>query len=114
MPVQSILVCNENEYRRISIHDILYVRIYDYLSTFHLANKQTISCSKSLNDIMISMPDHFFRINRSYLVNLNEVRSVIPQKRVIILSDSTELMVSYRKIASLKSTLTRYNHTLTR
>ena len=66
---------------------------------FHFKDKSKILVSKPLKeyDELLSKL-HFFRIHKSYLVNLNKIVSFEKQQGgSVILEDQTELSVSYRK-----------------
>lgn len=114
MTPQTLLIRNENEHRRINIHNIIYVRTNDYLSTFFLKHDQKINCSKPLNKIACILPDHFLRINRSVIINMNEIVLVKPKRRTVIMVDSTEISISVRKIKDLHVALAIQNITFTR
>ncbi|MDP3444665.1 MAG: LytTR family DNA-binding domain-containing protein [Ignavibacteria bacterium] len=113
MASEFLLIGNEIERRKINVNSILYVKIDDYLSTFFLTNNQKFICSKSLSEIMAYFPDHFFKINRAYIVNLDEVLSVQRNIRKIILTDATELKVSLRRMKSFNVALARQNMAVT-
>lgn len=106
MTSEFLLIGNEIERRRININSILYVKTEDYLSTFFLANSQKFICSKTLREIAYCLPDHFFQINKSCVVNLKEIVSVKRGTRKIILSNSSELIVSMRRMKALNDVLT--------
>ncbi len=98
MTSEFLIMSNEQEKRKIPTQDILYVIISDYLSTFKLKNNQSFTCSKSLSEIADILPDNFLQVNRSCVVNMNEVYAFRRQSRIIQLSDSSELTVSFRRI----------------
>ena len=100
---------NENECKCIDLADLIYVCVEDYLSTFHYANNQKFTCTKSLLEVESILPDNFFRINRNLIVNINNINTILYHNRTIILSDSTRLIVAYRRIRQLQITLTRRN-----
>lgn len=114
MDCRSLLIGNEQERRRIIIDCILYIKTEDYLSTFHLSNDKNFTCSKPLSEIAASLPGYFLQINRSCVVNMNKIQSLVRGKRQIVLSDSTILDVSIRRFKALQDALARHNDTLTR
>jgi len=111
---ESLLICNEQEKRRITIPEILYIATDDYLSTFMLMNTQKFTCSKTLSEITSFLPDYFFQINRSCVVNMNEIHSVRRKSRKIILRNSVELIVSIRRMKAFNNTLANQNIALAR
>lgn len=114
MGSRSLLIGNGKEQRIILVQTILYVKTDDYLSTFHLINNQKFVYSKPLYEIAEHLPDHFFQISRSCIVNLNMILSIKRSIRKIILIDTTELAVSARRMQSLHLTLANKNNTFTR
>lgn len=113
MDCKPLLICNEQEKRRIVITSILYISTDDYLSTFYLKDCQKFTCSKPLSEIVSYLPDHFFKINRAYIVNLDEVLSVQRNSRKIILTDATELKVSLRRMKPFNVALASQNMAVT-
>jgi DNA-binding LytR/AlgR family response regulator len=105
----ALLISNAQEEKRIVFSQILFVVTIDYLSTFHLKNGDTLACSKSLKEILTFLPNYFIQISRSCAVNLNEVASIKRRHRKIVLSASSELTASARRMkifhASLASTV---------
>ena len=65
MQTRFLLIGNEVEIRRISVQSILFIEIDDYFSSFYLINNQKFICSKSLCEIINTLPEHFFQINPS-------------------------------------------------
>lgn len=114
MGSNTLLIGNDKEIRIINIQTILYVKVDDYLSTFHLPDNQKSVCAKPMFEIAECLPDHFFQISRSCVVNLNEISLVKRKMRMIILSNGTELTVSARRMQDLHIALARLNSTFTR
>ena len=104
---------NESEYKCIDLTDLLYVRVYDYLSSFHSVNNQKFTCTKSLLEVVTILPDNFFRINRNSIVNIHKIDTFKRSKRKVYLSNSVEFIVSYRRIKQLQIELLRCNITIT-
>jgi DNA-binding LytR/AlgR family response regulator len=106
---ESLLISNEQETRIIRFDTILYVITEDYLSTLILINHPRFICSKPLCKIMNHLPPYFFQISRACVVNMNEIISVKRSARKIVLSNSSELIVSMRKMKTLYEALTNKN-----
>lgn len=104
---------NEYECKCIDLADLIYVNIEDYLSTFNCVNNQKFTCTKSLLEVESILPDNFFRINRNLIVNTNNINTIQNHNRTIILSNSSQFIVSHRRIKQLLITLTSRNITLT-
>lgn len=88
---------------------ILYIFTEDHLSTFYLLDNQKYTCSKSLNEIAPFLPDYFLQINRSCIVNMNEIKSFRRKSRKIILRNSVELIVSMRRMKTFNETFANQN-----
>ena len=110
----TLLIRNEQEKRRIIISDIVYVITEDYLSTFILKCCYKFVLSKPFNKIFTVLPDCFFQISRSCLVNMNEVLLLKSRQRQVVVSNFTELTVSARRIKAFNDALAAQNHALTR
>jgi len=104
---------NEGECKCIDLADLIYVCVEDYLSTFHYAKDQKFACTKSLLEVESILPDCFFRINRNLIVNINNINTILYPNRLIILSNSSQFVVSCRRIKQLHNALTRRNVALT-
>lgn len=114
MIAESLFICNEQEKRRIPFSSILYITIEDYLSTFVLSDQKNFVCSKSLCEIKDCLPCYFFQINRSCIVNLNEITSIKRHNRLVILTDESKHTVSVRRIKELNNAFATQNITLAR
>jgi DNA-binding LytR/AlgR family response regulator len=114
MPAPKIVTLrNESEYKCIDLTDLLYVSVYDYLSSFHSVNNQKFTCTKSLLEVVSMLPDNFFRINRNHIVNIHAIDTFKLSNRKVHLSNSVEFIVSYRRIKQLQIELLRCNLTIT-
>ena len=104
---------NESEYKCIDLTDLLYVSVYDYLSSFHSVNNQKFTCTKSLLEVGTILPDNFFRINRNHIVNIHAIDTFKLSNRTVYLSNSVEFIVSCRRIKKLQTALISRNLTIT-
>lgn len=111
---ETLLIGNGKEKRIIIVQTILYVKTDDYISTIHLINNQKFVCSKPLYEIEEHLPDYFFQISRSCIVNLNMISSIKRSIKKIILRDTTELTVSARRLHDLHKALANNNSAFTR
>lgn len=91
----------------ILVKDILRVEAMSNYSSFFLINKQRIIVSRTLKDFEeVLIPYNFFRVNRSQIVNLNEISKY--QKGdggVLHLTDGYEVEVSPQRKAELMEKL---------
>lgn len=114
MKKNHLLICNEKERIRISISSILYIETEDYLSTLYLKDNQKFTCSKPLSNFVGCLPDYFFQISRSVIVNLDKITSYKSSSRLITISASTKLTLSTRRIRDFNLAFTRQNITVAR
>jgi DNA-binding LytR/AlgR family response regulator len=94
----------------IAAEDILYVEAEDDYSRVHTTHGRYLS-GVSLSVLQTRLePLGFFRVHRSYLVDLGRVREVLPMyggTLMLVLSDAagTQIPVSRRRVAALKLAL---------
>lgn len=108
---KTIFVKSGATIKRIQSSDILYVTCEGNVSELHLQNGRQMTCIRLLKLIEKDLAGAgFVRINHNCLANLSEVeeiRSVNPRKRQLILSNADILDVSYRKWKDVKAALYR-------
>jgi two-component system, LytTR family, response regulator len=85
--------------RKIECRDILYFKADGRYTRIYLLNGETFIVAKILKKYEeILSKERFFRIHKSYLVNLSFIREYIFNNgRKLVLDDKTELLVSHRK-----------------
>jgi two-component system response regulator LytT len=94
----------------IQVEDIYYVMAKDDYSYLHTAGERYLS-TISLAQLETRLePSGFFRVHRRYLVNLAQVREVVPMYGGTLLltladSEGTQVPVSRRRVPSLKKAL---------
>ena len=105
---------------KVAVEDNGRYRLLDYESVFYFstAEKKVRAHTESdsfptnfkLKDLEDRLPSYFFRVHRSYIVNLSEVKEVIPWfkgKYQVVMADSTdhEIPVSRSKVKKLNQLL---------
>lgn len=85
--------------RYISLEDILYISSdRSYTTVFIADGEEIVLSNKSLNEFEALLEPEFFRIHRSYLVNMNHVvKFSNVDGGVVVISNSDELFLSRRK-----------------
>jgi len=80
----------------VNIHDILYCRAISNYTEFHLVNKQKLLSSYTLGYYNELLKEHnFFRIHRSYLVNLSHIKMYKKSDGgAVVMNDGEEIEVS--------------------
>jgi len=83
----------------LKLEEIIYCEAERSYTVFHIANGKTLTVSKPLLDYDYLLKDTpFYRVHKSFLVNLFHVREYQRgEGGVIIMSDGTEIEVSRRK-----------------
>jgi two-component system response regulator LytT len=74
-----LLVKSGNRNFIIDAHDIIYATIEDGLITVVATNLEGQSNYRTIEELQSNLdPDLFWRVHRSYLVNINRIREVVP------------------------------------
>ena len=72
----------------------------------YTAENKSYAISSSLKNLEDTLPlDVFFRAHKSYLVNLNYVRSYDRKRGVLVLDNNKTIEVAYRRAEELISTM---------
>lgn len=103
--MQFITIKSESEIIRIAIHELMYVKVDGSLISCYIEDGEKFSCCTSLRSISEKLPQRFFLISRSCLVNTTKVRRYHRQKREVTLSDASVHKVSSRKVKGLTNRL---------
>lgn len=95
-------------YQMEKINNIVYCEADQNYTKIHLVNGQNILVSKTLKYIEELLPvDVFFRIHKTYLVNLNYVEKYLrTDGHKVILDDGTQLDVANRRIEDFVKAIT--------
>ena len=92
-----IVLSDMSGHHFVNIADIVYCEADENYTHFHLQNKGKYTASKSLKEYEeLFAQHHFFRIHKSYLINLDHIASVNKDFQ-IMMSDGDELPLSFRK-----------------
>lgn len=102
-----ILINNKGFETKILIQTIRFIKTSDVTSMVFDINNSIYTIKKPLSVISGYLPINFFQINRSCIVNLNEILTVKINDRKIILKNFNEFNVSARRIKALKDALNR-------
>lgn len=77
----------------IKLSDLRFVRSDGPYLEFHLTSKTKPEIDRnSLKSLMEELPNNFIQVHRSFIVNLNQVKSIYKSK--LVLNDDTEISVS--------------------
>ncbi len=86
--------------------DIVYMEADSNYTIFHLLNGGKIVASKTMAEFEQQLPEGFFRIHKSFHINLSHVADYIKKDgNSVIMNDGVSLPVSRRKIQELMQAL---------
>ncbi len=103
-----ILIENENKIEKIAIDSIVFISLEDCITKLHFVNRDPLICFESLKCIMAKLNTGFFQINRQQIINIKYINAIEKQNRKIFLSNSNNLVVSYRKKKELIKLLYKF------
>lgn len=96
-PFRKIVLSTATGYYFVNIGDIIYCEADKSYTHIFLESKVKYTASKSLREFDELLKNHsFFRIHKSYLVNMNKV-AMVNKDLQVIMSNKTELPLSFRK-----------------
>jgi two-component system, LytTR family, response regulator len=94
----SIALPTKDGYQIEKIHNIIYCRAQESYCKIHLAGNFNYLVSRSLKQMELILPsDMFFRIHKSFLINLNYLHSYKKAEGYIVLHNGEELEVATRR-----------------
>ncbi|MDT7828968.1 LytTR family DNA-binding domain-containing protein [Pricia sp. S334] len=83
---------------KINTKDIVYLKSDNSYTEFYLEDKPKVTASNTLKYYAELLEEsHFYRINKSYLVNTQRIENYRRQSRELILDDRTILTVAVRR-----------------
>ncbi len=103
MTSSKISIRTSNEIRILECKNILYCKADGRYTKIFLHNGESFVTTKVLKEYEELLSDNcFFRIHKSYLVNLDcVIKFVSNNGRTLVLNDNTELIVSHRRCKKL-------------
>ena len=105
-----VVVKKHNSNHIISVDEIIYFSAEGYLVRIHLENGKEELIEKPLNRLEQVLPGKFFRIHRSYIVDINRIESYKRKSNGVYeltLKNNQTLPVSPQKYKSLKTILAK-------
>jgi len=104
--IKKIVVPVQNGYEIISIQNIIYIKAEGSYSRIDTNNNESLLVSKNLKyfDELLSQSDHFYRVHRSYLLNLQYAKKITRNSGgMMILENGTEIPIVTDKVDELIS-----------
>lgn len=84
---KTICLKSNKDYQYVNIDDILYLKADNNTTDFYMADGSTIGAYKTLKVFENKMPDDFFRIHKSFIVNRNCVSRIHFGKSICIINN---------------------------
>jgi len=103
-----ILRCSQ-KLLKVELETVTCFAVNDYLLTVFFLDGSSHSCCSSLKKVEGELPETFFKIGRSCLVNIPLIQSLQPKEKCVIMQNGHRLQVSRSKWAALKSLVTQRN-----
>jgi two-component system LytT family response regulator len=87
-----------NNYYKINSKEILYVESDSNYSNFYLINGRKITTSKTLKYYtQILSESHFYKVSKSYMVNIEQIKTYKKKSRELIMSNDFIISVAIRR-----------------
>lgn len=92
-----------NRYRAVAIDEIHYIEADDYCVKINTLEDKVYVMRISLKALEHKLPEHFLRIHRKFIVNLNVAVEFDAKERVVRLKNDKTLSVSKNKVVALRA-----------
>ncbi|MCF2221003.1 LytTR family DNA-binding domain-containing protein [Chryseobacterium sp. PS-8] len=104
---KSAKICLQNAEGKFFVEpeEILYIQGIDNISKVFLTRNRKIILSKSLKHFEETLENDFFRIHKSYLVNVRECKHIDTSRLLLSLSNDIKLPISRRNFKNFKEKL---------
>ena len=106
----SICLRTEDNIRQVNLNDISFIKADGSYCVFNLLNKERVVLSKPLKEYAEILPDTvFLRTHKSYLVNLNSIKSFKYKSLLLTLYSGDDVLVSRRNKTSVLNKVVQNN-----
>lgn len=104
---KSAKICLQNAEGRYFVEpeEILYIQGIDNISKVFLTQNRKIILSKSLKYFEENLQNQFFRIHKSFIVNIHECKKIDAAQLLLSLSNGVKLPISRRNFKNFKEKL---------
>lgn len=103
-PLRYLAIIKNQRLELVQVEQIMFLKGAGNYTELHLQNGQIELHDKSLQNILILLPSNYERVHKSYIVNLNLVKSISYQYE-IVLKNQMKIPISRTKYKTLKSRL---------
>jgi len=110
--INKLRIANKNGYILLSLADISYLEADSNYTIFHLINLKKIVSAKSLKEYEELIEGQaFFRIHKSYLINLHQFKCISKTDlSIAVMNDGSNLPIARRKFSSFEDTAKAMQH----
>lgn len=104
---KSATICLQNSEGKYFVdpEEILYIQGIDNISKVFLTGNRKIILSKSLKYFEENLQNQFFRIHKSFIVNIHECKKIDAAQLLLSLSNGVKLPISRRNFKNFKEKL---------
>ena len=105
-PNKKLKITYEGGKSILDFDEILYLKGFDNLTTIYLTKNRKITVAKTLKHFEDELQHGFFRIHKSFIVNLQYVSKILTKENYFLeLNEGTQLPVSRRNFKDLNEVL---------
>lgn len=108
-PAKQLVITSHRGLEMVSVEDIRYIEADNTYSRLYLSAGRQLTASKPLLEYEeLLETETFYRVHRSYILNMNYIDKVVPRESTAILKDGKEIPVSRRKMSDFSEFVKRY------
>ena len=89
--VDSLCLKSNKDFRYLDISNILYLKADNNTTDFYMEDGRVISAYKTLKVFEQSLPDNFYRIHKSYIININSISRIHFGKSMCIIKNQHKI-----------------------
>ncbi len=101
-----IHIATTESYHKVHSKGILYVEADSNYTNFHLTSGKKITTSRTLKYYTeLFKGSHFFKVSKSYIVNIEQIKTFKRKSRELVMSDNSVIPVAVRRQADFVKTV---------
>ena len=98
---ETICLKSYKDYNYLNIDDILYLKADNNTTDFYMGDGEIVSAYKTLKVFEELLPDTFYRIHKSYIININCISRIHYGKSMCIISNKHKIPFTKTFIANI-------------
>lgn len=102
----SIVVTVGNSIEKINCDAVLFIESYARILNIHLTNERVVKTYSKLSAILDRLPSNFIKLHKSYVVNMDQIRSYRPNQ--VILNNNLEIPIGRKRIKEVRERIMQY------